>query len=216
MRRRNVIEGLLLGLSTGGSCLAFCAPVLLPYFVGEGKRITGNLPLLAVFLAGRLLGYILFGVLAWMVGWYLLSDFSGREWLFGAADMLLAMMLMGYGFGWFKGKCAAEVTPGRILNRLETLWLPLPFWLGLLTGLSLCPPFLLALNNAALSDTVWGSILFFLAFFAGTSLFLIPLTLAGFARRISSLQPVGRLTAGLVGCYFLYKGLMMILQGGLM
>ena len=45
-----MIEGLLLGVSTGGSCLAFCAPVLLPYSIGEGKKVTGNLPQLAVFI----------------------------------------------------------------------------------------------------------------------------------------------------------------------
>ncbi|MBN2430913.1 MAG: sulfite exporter TauE/SafE family protein [Acidobacteria bacterium] len=210
-----MIEGFLLGLSTGTSCLAFCAPVLLPYFVAEAHSHKRNLGALGIFLLGRLTGYLIFAVLAWAVGWLLLQPSADREIIFGAARLVLALLLIGYGFGLFHPACAVAADTSRG-NRFQRRWgVPLPLWLGLLTGLSLCPPFLLALTETAQSPSLGHSLLFFLAFFAGTSLFLLPLPLAGVFRRIAVLRPVARLTAGVIGCYYLYLGLLMITEGGM-
>ena len=194
-----MIEGFLLGLSTGTSCLAFCTPILLPYFVGEGFTHKSNLGALGIFLLGRLAGYLGFAVIAWAAGWLLLQPMAGQEILFGVARLVLALLLIGYGFGLFKPRCAAEARPDRWGALRRRLGAPLPLWLGFLTGLSLCPPFLLALTESAQSSTLGHSLLFFLAFFVGTSLFLLPLPLAGMFRRIEVLRQVGRLTAGVIG-----------------
>lgn len=61
------MQAFLLGLSNGAVCLAYCAPVLIPYLLGEGKRISRNFAVLIRFLAGRLLGYLLFGIMAWAI-----------------------------------------------------------------------------------------------------------------------------------------------------
>jgi len=210
-----MIEGFLLGLSTGTSCLAFCAPILLPYFVAEAHSHRRNLGELGLFLLGRLAGYLIFAAAAWTVGWLLLQPSAGREILFGAARLVLALLLIAYGFGLFHLKCAAEGTAPRWRRLGQRLGMPLPLWLGLLTGLSLCPPFLLALTETAQAPSLGHSLLFFLAFFLGTSLFLLPLPLAGVVRRIDVLRPVARLTAGVIGVYYLYLGLVMITEGGI-
>jgi hypothetical protein len=86
----------------------------------------------------------------------------------------------------------------------------LPPLLGLLTGLNLCPPFLLAFTEAAATGTLAGSLLFFLAFYATTSLFFIPLPLLGTLGRFPVVRTVGRLAAGVVGVYYVYRGLTML------
>ncbi len=86
--------------------------------------------------------------------------------------------------------------------------------LGLATGLNLCPPFLLAVATAAEQATLLQSVLFFLTFFLGTSVFLIPAPFLGLLRGFPALQVVGKMAAGLIGAYYLYLGVTM-LAGGL-
>jgi hypothetical protein len=61
------LDGFILGLSNGVACMATCAPVLIPYLLGEGKGIVRNYWVTGQFLFGRLLGYLLFAVLAWTI-----------------------------------------------------------------------------------------------------------------------------------------------------
>ena len=48
------VNGLMLGLANGATCLAACAPMLVPLFLGESQRPRNNWGLLARFLGGRL------------------------------------------------------------------------------------------------------------------------------------------------------------------
>ena len=48
------MQGFLLGLANGTTCLAFCAPVLVPFLLEEGKNVRQNLMTLFKFLGGRL------------------------------------------------------------------------------------------------------------------------------------------------------------------
>jgi hypothetical protein len=89
----------------------------------------------------------------------------------------------------------------------------LPGLMGLLTGLSLCPPFLAALAGATSQVTLVSSLLFFSAFFAATALYLVPFPLAGLLGRSQAVRITGRLAAGLMGAYYFYKGLIMIYGG---
>jgi sulfite exporter TauE/SafE len=89
----------------------------------------------------------------------------------------------------------------------------LPLFLGLFTGLTLCPPFLLAIVNAAESGSILGSLLFFLLFFLGTAIYFIPLPFIGAFRRLRILQTVGKFAAGVMGVYYFYLGLIMFYGG---
>ena len=51
-----MLEGFILGLSSGVACIATCAPVLIPYLLGEGKGIVHNCWVTGQFLLGRLVG----------------------------------------------------------------------------------------------------------------------------------------------------------------
>lgn len=208
------MQGFLLGLTSGTVCLTHCAPVLVPYLLGEGKSVRQNMSLLVEFLVGRLSGYLLFGVLAWTVNLMIGKRFVIHDMSFGIAYIILAAMLIIYGFFKKRSRCAAETLPGffqRLSSRSPSL---LPLFFGLLTGMNFCPPFLLAFTEASSTNSIGGSLWFFWNFFLGTSLYLLPIPFLGVLRRFEPLQIVAKLAAGILGVYYLYIGTTMI-QGGL-
>lgn len=207
------MAGFLLGLATGPSCLAFCAPVLVPYLLAEGQGARRSLWLLGRFLLGRLLGYLLFGLAAGLLGSLLVGG-PAREVLFGLAYLGLAVVLMVYGLRSGRpASCAVGAGRG-LLQRLRARWpAALPVLLGLFTGLNLCPPFALAIAGAAETGSIAGSVLFFAAFFVGTCLYFLPLPGLGGLARFDALRTVARLAAAVVGVYYLYRGSILVYGG---
>ncbi len=211
------MTGFLLGLANGTSCLALCAPVLVPYLIAEGRSPFSSVPLLVRFLLGRLLGYMAFGAAAGLAGSLLPASGPLGRLSFGAAYLGLAAVLLVYGFGRRSSRpppaCAAGGRSGPVA-RLAGRW---PEWapvlLGLLTGINLCPPFALALTGAAESGSVAGSVWFFITFFLGTSVFFLPLPGLGGLRRFETLRTVARLAAGVVGAYLLYRAVVLLYGG---
>jgi len=207
------MEPLLLGLSNGTLCLAYCAPVLVPFFLGEGAGTRRNVSLLLEFLLGRLTGYLMFAVVAWVLGLLLLPTLAWRQVIFGCAYLLLAALLVAYGFFNLKSRCPWERAP----DRVKTLFLrwpaAVPLALGLLTGFNLCPPFLLAMTRAAATPGILHSLRFFIFFFVGTSVYFLPIPLIGVFSSMRPLQIVGRLACGIMGVYYFYLGAI-VLHGG--
>lgn len=216
--RMVLVNGFLLGLASGGACLAYCAPVLIPYLMGEGRSIRGNALLVGGFLGGRLVGYLAFAVLAWAAHIAVGEDLPCRALATGIVTIVLAVLLIAYGFAEQREGCRVRTThhssscmPKKRWCVVRTLrhqnpWLAAVL-LGLLTGVSLCPPFLLAFGSAAQLPRVWQSLLFFGAFFVGTSVYIVPLPLVGLAGRHDAIRTVGRLAAGVAGMLYLYSGL---------
>jgi hypothetical protein len=75
---------------------------------------------------------------------------------------------------------------------------------GLLTGISLCPPFLAVFTGAVNSRTLLGSMTFFLTFFIGTSLFFVPLPFIGVLQKFQQIKLVGKVTAFVMSLYYFY------------
>jgi len=181
--------------------------------MGEGQSIRQNGLLLARFLSGRLLGYLLTGLLAGIFGFLIAAQTPYRGLIFGGAYMILAILLIIYGFADIRTICAAERSNDFIKKVAAPFPSLLPLLFGLFTGLALCPPFLLAIVNAAESASIWGSILFFMMFFLGTTIYFIPLPFIGAFRRLRVLQTVGKFAAGIIGFYYFYLGLIMLYGG---
>jgi sulfite exporter TauE/SafE len=207
-------EGFLLGLSTGVVCVAYCGPALLPYLMAESGGLRKSILFVAVFLAGRLTAYLITAVVAGMIGQTFLKDSGTRTILMSIAYMLLAIMLIIYGFYRFREICLGTtarsiVKPGKnkTANRIIV-----PYTAGFLTGINICPPFLLAITGAVDSGSITGSILFFLAFFAGTSVFFIPMPFAGIFMRQQVIRITGKFAALLAGIIYFYKGLVLLIS----
>jgi sulfite exporter TauE/SafE len=203
-------EGFLLGLSTGAVCLSYCGPVLIPFMMGEGRSVAGNSVTVGLFLGGRLLAYTLVGLAAGLVGTTLLQPSSLKSVFFGILYIILAISMIAYGFYRFREICLGQ----KVSIKSHTGRWPhlVPVAGGFATGLNICPPFLLALAGAVDSGHVSSSLIFFLMFFLGTSVFFIPMPFIGFFRKQHVLRVVGKFASLLAGFIFLYKGIIILIS----
>jgi sulfite exporter TauE/SafE len=206
---------LFLGLSSGGSCLVSCGPLAAALLASEGISLKRSSALLGVFLSGRLLGYLGWAVLSWLLGWLISQSTRGFA-LFSVADLLLGAWLIYYGIrrpAPSHGNC-----PGSILKPLDSPWgthqvfFRGGIW-GFLSGLQICPPFLTAVTEAARTGSLGGSLLFFFLFYLGTGIWFIPFPFIGTLGRFRQVAQVARFLTLPLGVYFIYSGFISITGG---
>ena len=133
------MEAFILGLSNGGICLAYCAPVLVPCVMAGGGGAAASAGVLLRFLCGRLAGYLIFGVAAWAVSASLLKD-AYRAPVIGFAYMAIAVALVLYGF-FDIGRCSGASCrwASRLAAAAGRLHLPSPRALRRRAGYGLEP-----------------------------------------------------------------------------
>ncbi len=204
-------EGFILGLSTGAVCLAYCGPVLLPFILGEGTTVIQNAKSVGLFLGGRLLAYILAGFFSGLLGLTLLQHSLQNRFVFGIIYTLLALLMISYGFHRFREICLGQKQQ-KLQQKLSSWPVTIPLAGGFVTGLNFCPPFLLAITAAAETHRLYESLLFFIMFFLGTSLYFIPMPFLGFFKRKQVLQVIGKFAAILAGLLYLYKGVFSMIR----
>jgi sulfite exporter TauE/SafE len=205
-----MMEGFLLGLSNGTTCIAHCAPVIVPYFLGEGNETKRNIVSLSGFLSGRMIGYLSFAFVAWIFG-NAISEFPiYRNLLFGIIFLLLSIFMAYSGLFASKDRCAFKSMHG-IVNRLflKNKWM-MTVLLGILTGINFCPPFLLAFSSTAYDGSLANSLYFFFTFYLGTVLYFIPIIFLGVLSRESNFQTIGKMMSVIMAAYFFYKAFFMI------
>ncbi|MCB4755806.1 MAG: sulfite exporter TauE/SafE family protein [Elusimicrobia bacterium] len=199
-----LVEGFTLGLATGTTCLVSCAPLLVPFLLAESRAgFKKNVVLLMEFMGGRLAAYVLFG---WGIG-ALGHRFAGQipSFVLSLALFLSGLFLILYAlahavFGF--PLCRFLLKPGwkKTLDRM-------PFLLGFLVGLNICPPFVAGVFRVLELGSPWGGLGYFSAFYAGTSLYLFPLLTAVPFLRQPRVQRIGQLTCVLAGLWFMTLGL---------
>jgi len=203
----HIINGFLLGLSTGVFCLGSCLPVLLPFILVEKRAdLFRNLMIVLEFSGGRMVAYLIVGFIVGYLGGKLAP---GRSHKFMAAVMVgLSLLLIGYGvvkiFPHFK-LCF-------FINKITGDFKRFPFLMGLMLGLNVCPPFLLAI--AYTLDNGGGSlmgVLFFFCFFLGTSVFIIPLAFMGPFAQFPWLLRLSKVSILAAGVTFFYLGIKKLL-----
>lgn len=194
------MDALILGFTSGTSCLASCAPFLVPILAVNGVAgRASKAATVAAFLAGRLAAYLAVGFLVGMTGGlaagYLTPAIDRAllrvGWAVGGA------ILLAGGLAGIRGPamCAALAKAER--PRLSALGL------GLAAGLNICPPFVAAMSRAAGLGAAGGAA-YFTLFFVGTSVWLLPFALIPSLRRhAEELRRVARAAMVLLGAYFL-------------
>lgn len=208
------MEGFFLGLANGTVCVAYCAPVLVPYILGKGENTLENFSTLGKFLFGRLLGYMVFALIAWATNKIVLENTVYKELILGLAYIVLAVFMFFYGIINSHGFCTVKRAKKFEAKLTFVNSKMLPIILGLLTGLNLCPPFLIAFTGAAVSGSILGSMFFFLMFFIATSLYFVPIPFIGMLKQHSELKNIGKMAAIIMSLYYLYMGIIVI-QGGI-
>jgi sulfite exporter TauE/SafE len=202
-----ITSGFLLGLSTGPVCMATCLPIVFPFAVSEdgGTSAVKRWFFLARFLAGRLAAYAATGLVSGLI--------ASRLGLTGSktgiyAWMILSLLLIAYGFG------AGIRHAGFCMYVTRSVAAPsFPYILGFLTGLSVCPPFLLALSYVVeQSVNVMFAVVFFFSFFCATSLYVLPIGLLGHLPRQDLMRTAGRLAAVVTGFFSLWQAVVSLVR----
>ncbi|HTW90348.1 MAG TPA: sulfite exporter TauE/SafE family protein [bacterium] len=193
-------KALLLGFTTGLFCVGFCVPLVGPLLIADETRgVRRSADRVLLFLAGRLVAYLLFGLVFGALGSVLTNVWSLKYILLPLLYAILGVMMVVY----------AVVQSFPHIGFCRTLGQPVRSgWyivlVGFLAGINLCPPFLLAVTTVIDIGGALRGALFFLVFFLATSVYLLPLFFAGLVSRFSSVRFAGRVAAVLAGLYFLY------------
>jgi hypothetical protein len=201
-------EALLLGLASGPACVASCGPVVVPSLLAEGTGWRVNARYLLFFLGTRLLGYLLFAVIAWELGALVSPPATERAVIYGGIHVLLGVCLFWYASS--VGRGCAHNCAGSGLVSIGKRGVPGAAVLGFLTGVSLCPPFVAAGLRAAELGSLVAALLFFGVFFVATTVWFVPFVGLGCVRRNESVIFVARTAMVLVALYYSIAGIAML------
>lgn len=202
----------MLGLASGPACVASCGPVLIPSLLAERTGLHVHARYLSLFLATRLVGYLLFAVVAWELGALVSLQAPTRPLIFAVINLLLAGVLLRYAYS--VGKAYNRPLERRELVTIGTAVkhrISGAAAIGFLTGISLCPPFVAAGVRAAESASLASAILFFAFFFLGTSVWFLPFAGFGWIRRNEGVTTVARMAMAVIAFFYLYIGLMTLI-----
>ncbi len=204
-------EAFLLGLASGPACVASCGPVVVPSLLAEGAGWRVNARYLTSFLGTRFLGYLLFAVVAWELGVLVSPAPGARTWIYGGIHVLLGVALLWYARSIGRG-CAHDCAGTGLvrIGRVGKRGVPGAAVLGLLTGVSLCPPFVAAGLRAAQLGSIAAALLFFAVFFIATTLWFVPFVGLGCVKRNESVIFVARTAMVIVALYYLLAGIAML------
>ncbi|AKB45146.1 MULTISPECIES: sulfite exporter TauE/SafE family protein [Methanosarcina] len=192
-----ISRGMLLGLSTGVFCLVTCAPVYVPFVLSEDRKLRRNILSIGQIAMGRLIAYLFFGLILGILGKQIDGPWLNKA--IGSAMILLSVLMLAF--------VAVKKWPHFGLCKLSKKYVNYPAFFGLLTGINVCPPFLLAMSAALSYASITGSILLFGGFFVGTSFYLILLVPLGLAAKVESIRQIGLITTVMSGVMFLALGL---------
>jgi len=194
-------EGFLLGISLGLGCLVTCGPVLLAFMLRSKRTFSNSLLIFGEILLGRFVGYAFFGAISGMLGGAI-PDTIRQPITFGSFVVLGAFLIF-YGIKGERkpGRCAKSA-----IKNFSARYASHPVLLGLLTGLELCPPFLLAVARAASTGGAFGGFTLFIGFFFATSLFMLPVAFFSVAGNLKGFRVAAAIASVAVGAWFFIQG----------
>lgn len=201
-------DSLILGLSSGSACLATCGMVMFPYLMAGSAGVKRIAIDLSLFLLTRFVIYFILATLAWYFGQAIFSNPVVRNIVPGILYIVFAIMLVWYSIS----KNRNPNCPGKIVKTVNNNRL-VPIILGIVNSLGFCPALFIILTKGATQGTLVQSYIAFLAFFIGSSLWFLPLPLAGKIRKKEVLTNIGILATGLAGIIFMIKGLTNLIGG---
>lgn len=198
-----ILKALTLGFSTGIFCMAYCYPILGPIMLSNKDRdIRISAISLGLFLSGRLIAYILFGLLLGLLGKYITILPLFQKIILPALYLVLGCMMIFYGIVQSFTHLKFCSIFSKFFKNPKYL-----FIVGFFAGINICPPFLLAMSFAISLGGILKSILFFIFFFIATSIFILPFIFSGFISRFKEVRIAARITAVIVGLWFVYLGI---------
>jgi len=201
-------DSFILGISSGSACLATCGMVMFPYLMAGEAGVKKIIIDLSLFLLTRFVIYFMLATVAWYFGQAFFNNPVVRNIIPGILYIVFAVLLVWYSFD----KNRNPACPAKIIKSVSDRRL-VPILLGVVNSLGFCPALFLILTKSAIQVTLAQSYIAFLAFFVGSSLWFLPLPLAGKIRKKEVLRNIGILATGLAGIIFMIKGLTNLIGG---
>jgi len=195
----NFASGYLVGLSVGVYCLGLCLPIFLPILMSQKRNLKKSFSVVLEFSLGRLLGYLLFGLI---IGY--LGQSIHNKWihiLVSLVNLWMGITLILFALGRIDKKLCA------LLPFAKIKW---PFLIGFLTGINVCPPMVASLTHVFNLKSAINSLLYFLFFFLGTSTYIIPAAFFGIFTKSNLIQKIARLSGVLAGLYFIIRNVILL------
>ncbi len=192
----NIYSGFFAGLSVGVYCIGTCLPLFVPILLSNKRTPKSSFLLVLEFSLGRLVGYLIFGLIIGYLGELFKNEVL--HILVSLGNIWTGILMILYSLGSLDKKICALIPFAKIK------W---AFLIGLLTGVNICPPFLASLTHVFNLMSVLSSVFYFLLFFLGTSVYIIP---AAFFHPISKseiIRKIAQISGVLVGLYFVVRNL---------
>mgnify|MGYP001120650395 CR=1 FL=1 len=188
--------GFLSGFSSGIYCVGACLPIFIPMLLSQKQNLHSSFRVTIEFSLGRLLGCLLFGLTIGFLGEKLQLD-----WVYQVTFGLTVIsggLLVAYALGLIRRSSACPIRGSKIKA---------PVLLGFLIGMNACPPFLASLPYVFTLKSVLLSVVYFLMFFLGVSIYILPLSFLGLLTKHSWVQRVARFSGIFSGLYFICWGI---------
>jgi hypothetical protein len=182
--------------------------VMFPYLMAGEAGVKKIIIDLSLFLLTRFVIYFMLATVAWYFGQAFFNNPVVRNIIPGILYIVFAVLLVWYSFD----KNRNPACPAKIIKSVSDRRL-VPILLGVVNSLGFCPALFLILTKSAIQVTLAQSYIAFLAFFVGSSLWFLPLPLAGKIRKKEVLKNIGILATGLAGIIFMIKGLTNLIGG---
>ena len=198
------MEAFLLGVSTGWYCLASCGMYLLPFLFGEETKSRQNAFLIILFMSGRLLVYLLLGIISGSAG-YLITE-THYPLFFRISPFLN----IGIGLILLCGGIFRSFSSVKLCQTVKRVYKPSvnAFLFGIFAGLSICPPLIAAVAGAFQSHSLYSGLLYFLFFYFGTSIFFAPLFgIKLLPDKTATLRYIARIVMVMMALYFFERAL---------
>lgn len=206
--KRAMADSFILGLSSGTACLVTCGMIMFPYLMAGAAGTRRIVIDLSAFLLTRLLVYLMLATFAWYFGQAIFSSAIVHTFLPGILYVVFAALLIWYGIG----KNRKKACPAKIVRTVDNHRL-IPVLLGIVNSIGFCPALLIIITKGATEGTLVQSYLAFLAFFAGSSLWFLPLPFAGKIRKREVIGTIGIFATAIAGTIFMIKGITLIVGG---
>jgi sulfite exporter TauE/SafE len=194
---KTLIEGFLLGLSTGTLCLLTCSPIYLPYLISEDRSLKKNFGKVLEISAGRFIAYLVFGAAAGWLGSHI--PLQQRTLFTGISFILLSIFLILNAIRTHRAEKHCHVNSWMNITHSA-------FVLGIISGLNFCPSFLMALTKAVDLGGAFAGILLFLGFFVGTTLYILPLGFTGLLTTLGPVKKIARYASIAIAVWFIWQG----------
>lgn len=109
----NPLVGFSSGLSVGVYCIGVCLPIFVPMILADKQNTRSSLRIVLEFSLGRLLGYLLYGILIGYVGISIGSNLIHK--LVSFATLSMGLIMVVYALGFLKwGHAACKIFFGRV------------------------------------------------------------------------------------------------------